>query len=96
MDNVFKFKFKWPDLWDSVCDLYVTHRPSRRADIIITDPRLPPLLSISLNEWVVDPAEHFYYVWLQVMIFPIVYNWVIIILRYKHGEHQVLITHPST
>ncbi|XP_022054726.2 cyclic nucleotide-gated cation channel alpha-4 [Acanthochromis polyacanthus] len=33
------------------------------------------------KEWVVDPAEQFYYVWLQVMIFPIVYNWVIIILR---------------
>ncbi|KAM4730695.1 cyclic nucleotide-gated channel alpha-4 [Anableps anableps] len=31
--------------------------------------------------WVVDPAEHFYYAWLQVMIVPIVYNWVIIILR---------------
>ncbi|XP_074514282.1 cyclic nucleotide-gated channel alpha-4 [Sebastes fasciatus] len=36
---------------------------------------------INWPEWVVDPAEHFYYVWLQVMIFPIVYNWVIIILR---------------
>ncbi|XP_037543080.1 cyclic nucleotide-gated cation channel alpha-4 [Nematolebias whitei] len=33
------------------------------------------------KEWVVDPAEHFYYIWLQVMIVPIVYNWVIIILR---------------
>uniref|UniRef100_A0A3Q3EWM1 Cyclic nucleotide-gated cation channel alpha-4-like n=1 Tax=Kryptolebias marmoratus TaxID=37003 RepID=A0A3Q3EWM1_KRYMA len=32
------------------------------------------------KEWVVDPAEHFYYIWLQVMIVPIVYNWVIIIL----------------
>ncbi|XP_061735410.1 cyclic nucleotide-gated cation channel alpha-4 [Nerophis ophidion] len=31
--------------------------------------------------WVVDPAEHFYYVWLQMMVFPVVYNWVIIILR---------------
>uniref|UniRef100_A0A8D0CLX1 Cyclic nucleotide gated channel subunit alpha 4 n=1 Tax=Sander lucioperca TaxID=283035 RepID=A0A8D0CLX1_SANLU len=36
---------------------------------------------LSWKEWVVDPAEQFYYVWLQVMIFPIVYNWVIIILR---------------
>ncbi|XP_038153376.1 cyclic nucleotide-gated cation channel alpha-4 [Cyprinodon tularosa] len=33
------------------------------------------------REWTVDPAETFYYVWLQVMIVPIVYNWVIIILR---------------
>ncbi|XP_037344716.2 cyclic nucleotide-gated cation channel alpha-4 [Pungitius pungitius] len=36
---------------------------------------------VNWKEWVVDPAEHFYYVWLQVMIFPIIYNWVIIILR---------------
>ncbi|KAM9342288.1 cyclic nucleotide-gated channel alpha-4 [Pholidichthys leucotaenia] len=33
------------------------------------------------NQFVIDPAEQFYYVWLQVMIFPIIYNWVIIILR---------------
>ncbi|XP_054887983.1 cyclic nucleotide-gated cation channel alpha-4 [Poeciliopsis prolifica] len=33
------------------------------------------------REWAIDPANHFYYVWLQVMIVPIVYNWVIIILR---------------
>ncbi|KAM9804492.1 cyclic nucleotide-gated channel alpha-4 [Neosynchiropus ocellatus] len=33
------------------------------------------------TRWVVDPAEQFYYIWLQVMILPIVYNWVIIILR---------------
>ncbi|XP_012723918.3 cyclic nucleotide-gated cation channel alpha-4 [Fundulus heteroclitus] len=33
------------------------------------------------REWTIDPAEHFYYIWLQVMIVPIVYNWVIIILR---------------
>ncbi|XP_068592748.1 cyclic nucleotide-gated channel alpha-4 [Cebidichthys violaceus] len=37
--------------------------------------------NVNWKEWVVDPAEHFYYVWLQVMIFPVVYNWVIIILR---------------
>ncbi|KAM9850607.1 cyclic nucleotide-gated channel alpha-4 [Aulostomus maculatus] len=36
---------------------------------------------INWREWVVDPADQFYYAWLQVMIFPIVYNWVIIILR---------------
>ncbi|XP_026232714.1 cyclic nucleotide-gated cation channel alpha-4, partial [Anabas testudineus] len=36
---------------------------------------------VNWKEWVVDPAEQFYYVWLQVMIFPIVYNLVIIILR---------------
>lgn len=40
---------------------------------------------LSWKEWSVDPAEQFYYVWLQVMILPIVYNSVIIILRYKHG-----------
>ncbi|XP_044222126.1 cyclic nucleotide-gated cation channel alpha-4 [Thunnus albacares] len=38
-------------------------------------------LKVNWKEWMVDPAEHFYYVWLQVMILPIVYNWVIIILR---------------
>uniref|UniRef100_A0A665UV26 Cyclic nucleotide gated channel subunit alpha 4 n=1 Tax=Echeneis naucrates TaxID=173247 RepID=A0A665UV26_ECHNA len=38
-------------------------------------------LKFNWKEWVVDPADQFYYVWLQVMIFPIVYNWVIIILR---------------
>ncbi|XP_051259104.1 cyclic nucleotide-gated cation channel alpha-4 [Dicentrarchus labrax] len=38
-------------------------------------------LKINWKEWLVDPAERFYYVWLQVMIFPIVYNTVIIILR---------------
>lgn len=46
---------------------------------------LPHHFYLSWKEWVVDPAEQFYYVWLQVMIFPIVYNWVIIILRYVHG-----------
>lgn len=44
--------------------------------------RHPPPLS--WTEWVVDPAEQFYYVWLQVMILPVVYNWVIIILRYMY------------
>uniref|UniRef100_A0A3Q3J5N1 Cyclic nucleotide-binding domain-containing protein n=1 Tax=Monopterus albus TaxID=43700 RepID=A0A3Q3J5N1_MONAL len=38
-------------------------------------------LNFNWNEWVVNPAEQFYYVWLQVMILPIVYNWVIIIFR---------------
>ncbi|KAM3862334.1 cyclic nucleotide-gated channel alpha-4 [Diretmus argenteus] len=33
------------------------------------------------KEWMVDPSEQFYYIWLQVMIFPIFYNWVIIICR---------------
>ncbi|KAM9347815.1 cyclic nucleotide-gated channel alpha-4 [Symphorus nematophorus] len=38
-------------------------------------------LKVSWKEWSVDPAEQFYYVWLQVMILPVVYNSVIIILR---------------
>ncbi|KAI9530143.1 hypothetical protein NQZ68_004160 [Dissostichus eleginoides] len=38
-------------------------------------------LKVKWTELVLDPAEKFYYVWLQVMIFPIIYNWVIIILR---------------
>ncbi|KAK7938797.1 hypothetical protein WMY93_002123 [Mugilogobius chulae] len=42
---------------------------------------LDRLAKINWREWVVDPAEQFYYIWLQVIIFPIVYNWVIIILR---------------
>uniref|UniRef100_A0A672H6C8 Cyclic nucleotide gated channel subunit alpha 4 n=1 Tax=Salarias fasciatus TaxID=181472 RepID=A0A672H6C8_SALFA len=37
--------------------------------------------SASWTDWVLDPADKFYYVWLQVMLLPIVYNWVIIILR---------------
>ncbi|XP_056279487.1 cyclic nucleotide-gated cation channel alpha-4 [Pseudoliparis swirei] len=37
--------------------------------------------NINWNEWAIDPAEQFYYVWLQVMIFPVIYNSVIIILR---------------
>ncbi|XP_046902455.1 cyclic nucleotide-gated cation channel alpha-4, partial [Hypomesus transpacificus] len=36
---------------------------------------------VNWREWVVDPSEEFYYGWLQVMIFPISYNWVIIIAR---------------
>uniref|UniRef100_H2M3C0 Cyclic nucleotide gated channel subunit alpha 4 n=1 Tax=Oryzias latipes TaxID=8090 RepID=H2M3C0_ORYLA len=32
------------------------------------------------KEWVIDPADHSYYIWLHVMIVPILYNWVIIIL----------------
>ncbi|XP_020568859.1 cyclic nucleotide-gated cation channel alpha-4 [Oryzias latipes] len=37
--------------------------------------------SLSWKEWVIDPADHSYYIWLHVMIVPILYNWVIIILR---------------
>ncbi|XP_061698453.1 cyclic nucleotide-gated cation channel alpha-4 [Syngnathoides biaculeatus] len=40
-----------------------------------------PYTSITWRSWVVDPAEHFYYIWLQLMIPPVVYNWVVIILR---------------
>lgn len=36
---------------------------------------------IKWKEWVVDPSEEFYYTWLQIMILPICYNWVIIICR---------------
>ncbi|XP_035378609.1 cyclic nucleotide-gated cation channel alpha-4 [Electrophorus electricus] len=39
----------------------------------------PP--KVNWREWVIDPSGEFYYCWLQVMIFPIIYNWVIIILR---------------
>ncbi|KAM8749868.1 LOW QUALITY PROTEIN: cyclic nucleotide-gated channel alpha-4 [Acanthopagrus schlegelii] len=38
-------------------------------------------LKINWKEWTVDPAEQFYYVWIQLMILPVVYNSVIIILR---------------
>ncbi|XP_061143221.1 cyclic nucleotide-gated cation channel alpha-4 [Syngnathus typhle] len=41
-----------------------------------SDPRVATWTS-----WVVDPAERFYYVWLQLMVLPVVYNWVVIILR---------------
>ncbi|XP_051937974.1 cyclic nucleotide-gated cation channel alpha-4 [Hippocampus zosterae] len=43
-----------------------------------TDPREAPPTRTSR---VVDPAEHFYYVWLQLMVPPVVYNWVVVILR---------------
>ncbi|XP_055070837.2 cyclic nucleotide-gated channel alpha-4 [Misgurnus anguillicaudatus] len=36
---------------------------------------------INWKEWIVDPSEDFYYTWLQIMILPICYNWVIIICR---------------
>ncbi|XP_042349972.1 cyclic nucleotide-gated cation channel alpha-4 [Plectropomus leopardus] len=49
--------------------------------IIFLSPLFIIISPLSWKEWVVDPAEQFYYVWLQIMIFPIVYNWVIIILR---------------
>ncbi|XP_031588811.2 cyclic nucleotide-gated cation channel alpha-4 [Oreochromis aureus] len=39
------------------------------------------ILKFNWNEFIIDPADQFYYVWIQVMILPIVYNWVIIILR---------------
>uniref|UniRef100_A0A3Q3X4U9 Cyclic nucleotide-binding domain-containing protein n=1 Tax=Mola mola TaxID=94237 RepID=A0A3Q3X4U9_MOLML len=45
------------------------------------DSSLGQKLNVICKEWLVDPAEQFYYVWLQVMILPIVYNSVIIILR---------------
>lgn len=38
-------------------------------------------LSFSWKEWIIDPSEEFYYTWLQIMILPICYNWVIIIFR---------------
>lgn len=44
-------------------------------------------LFLRWKEWLVDPAEQFFYIWLQVMILPIVYNSVIIILRYKQIGH---------
>lgn len=73
---------------------YENHKPQSVCDrsphvIIMTDhphfllSTLHHHFPLSWKEWVVDPAEQFYYVWLQVMIFPIVYNWVIIILRYN-------------
>ncbi|KAG9271036.1 cyclic nucleotide-gated cation channel alpha-4 [Astyanax mexicanus] len=35
----------------------------------------------NFKEWSIDPSGDFYYTWLQVMIFPVVYNWFTIILR---------------
>ncbi|XP_077584287.1 cyclic nucleotide-gated channel alpha-4 isoform X2 [Stigmatopora nigra] len=35
----------------------------------------------SWQSWVVDPADRLYYIWLQLMVPPVVYNWVVIILR---------------
>ncbi|XP_036401497.1 cyclic nucleotide-gated cation channel alpha-4 [Megalops cyprinoides] len=36
---------------------------------------------LNLKDWMIDPSSEFYYTWLQVMVFPILYNWVIIICR---------------
>ncbi|KTF90551.1 hypothetical protein cypCar_00024092 [Cyprinus carpio] len=36
---------------------------------------------LNWKEWIIDPSEEFYYTWLQIMILPICYNWVIIIFR---------------
>ncbi|XP_016344487.1 cyclic nucleotide-gated cation channel alpha-4 [Sinocyclocheilus anshuiensis] len=36
---------------------------------------------LNWKEWITDPSEEFYYTWLQIMILPICYNWVIIIFR---------------
>ncbi|KAJ8352490.1 hypothetical protein SKAU_G00239660 [Synaphobranchus kaupii] len=33
------------------------------------------------TDWVIDPSSEFYFTWLQVMVFPVLYNWVIIICR---------------
>ncbi|XP_056904564.1 cyclic nucleotide-gated cation channel alpha-4 isoform X2 [Takifugu flavidus] len=60
-------------------------RQKQKVDVIENvakyDKNAINMLDIIWKEWLVDPAEQFYYVWLQVMILPIVYNSVIIILR---------------
>ncbi|XP_011605557.2 cyclic nucleotide-gated cation channel alpha-4 isoform X1 [Takifugu rubripes] len=60
-------------------------RQKQKVDVIENvakyDKNAIHMLHIIWKEWLVDPAEQFYYVWLQVMILPIVYNSVIIILR---------------
>ncbi|XP_066497320.1 cyclic nucleotide-gated channel alpha-4 [Hoplias malabaricus] len=43
---------------------------------------------VNWKEWVIDPSGEFYYGWLQVMIFPVIYNWVIIIFRACFYEVQ--------
>ncbi|XP_058884738.1 cyclic nucleotide-gated cation channel alpha-4 [Acipenser ruthenus] len=35
----------------------------------------------SWKEWTVDPSSDVYFNWLKVMVFPVLYNWVIIIFR---------------
>ncbi|XP_052365895.1 cyclic nucleotide-gated channel cone photoreceptor subunit alpha-like, partial [Oncorhynchus keta] len=54
--------------------------------------KLPAKPKVNWTEWVVDPSEEFYYGWLQVMIFPIFYNWIIIICRtcFKEIEDEFL------
>ncbi|XP_048095298.1 cyclic nucleotide-gated cation channel alpha-4 isoform X2 [Alosa alosa] len=44
-------------------------------------PKEPKMNWRDWRHWIVNPSEEFYYVWLQVMTFPIFYNWVIIICR---------------
>ncbi|XP_072554151.1 cyclic nucleotide-gated channel alpha-4 [Paramormyrops kingsleyae] len=36
---------------------------------------------LNWKECTVDPSEEYYYAWLQIMVFPVLYNWVIIICR---------------
>ncbi|KAJ8388539.1 hypothetical protein AAFF_G00132530 [Aldrovandia affinis] len=38
-------------------------------------------LKLNWKDWTVDPSSEFYFAWLQIMVFPILYNWVIIICR---------------
>ncbi|CDQ91301.1 unnamed protein product [Oncorhynchus mykiss] len=54
--------------------------------------KLPAKPKVKWTEWVVDPSEEFYYGWLQVMIFPVFYNWIIIICRtcFKEIEDEFL------
>ncbi|KAJ8004529.1 hypothetical protein DPEC_G00137220 [Dallia pectoralis] len=47
---------------------------------------------LNWREWVIDPSEEFYYGWLQVMIVPVFYNWVILICRtcFKQVDEKYL------
>ncbi|KAL0985515.1 hypothetical protein UPYG_G00157890 [Umbra pygmaea] len=43
--------------------------------------RTPAKPKVNWREWVIDPSEEFYYGWLQAMILPVFYNWVVLICR---------------
>ncbi|KAJ8246695.1 hypothetical protein GJAV_G00254370 [Gymnothorax javanicus] len=47
------------------------------------DQKKPSVAKLQINwkDWIIDPSSEIYFVWLQIMIFPILYNWVIIICR---------------
>uniref|UniRef100_A0A8C5MXN2 Cyclic nucleotide gated channel subunit alpha 4 n=1 Tax=Leptobrachium leishanense TaxID=445787 RepID=A0A8C5MXN2_9ANUR len=58
-------------------------KPPEKEEIKSWSKPLENNLSISGQKeaWILDPAGGWYYSWLNIMVFPITYNWVILICR---------------